>query len=73
MGYVGARDKLDPKGRVALQDVVEVVGNAVSRYHFEGVKCVHELTMEGPDGPSMSAPIYYVVLACPALFRVFCP
>jgi hypothetical protein len=60
---LGARGKLGLKGYVAIQDVVEVVGNAVSCNHFEGVKCVHELTMEGSDGSSMSAPIYYVVLA----------
>jgi hypothetical protein len=33
-------------------------------YSIEGIKCVHELTMGGPDGPPMSVPIYYVVLAC---------
>ena len=37
------------------------------QYHvitLEDIKCVHELAMEGLGGPSMSAPIYYVVLAC---------
>jgi hypothetical protein len=31
---------------------------------MEGMKCVHELTMEGLEGRPMGASIYYVVLAC---------
>ena len=46
----------------SIQVYVEVVGNAVSL--MQGVKCVHELTMEGPKDPSMGMPIYYVDLAC---------
>jgi len=72
VGYVnGTRGKLGPKGYVAIQDVVEVVGNAVSCNHFEGVKCVHELTMGDLCRPSHGRVYILRRLGVTKVFKMF--
>jgi hypothetical protein len=51
-----ARGKLDLRGYVAIQDVVEVAGVAAA-YSIIGIKYIHELTMGDHEGPPMGVSI----------------